>query len=100
MGKTERIKELERTNESLQIENDFLEHRILELTGQITEMSTKTSISDTIKAYKEKIPKYGGDVCFDYWPLTDWFRLSCKKWDPGRYFQLCVGPIRIEFYEN
>lgn len=49
---------------------------------------------------KKKEPKYAGSVCFDYWPPSDWTRLNIKRWNPGKYFQVNIGPIRIEWFAN
>lgn len=43
---------------------------------------------------------YAAALCLDLWPLSDWFRLRFDRFKPGRYFQLCVGPIRLDFYED
>lgn len=52
-------------------------------------------------AVKKSVKKreFAGDISFDFWPLSDWTRLTKSGWKPGNYFQLCIGPIRIEFYE-
>jgi hypothetical protein len=44
--------------------------------------------------------KHAGALSFDFWPLRDWFRLSVKKWNPGKYAQVCIGPIRLDFWED
>lgn len=44
--------------------------------------------------------KYAASLCFDFWPLEDWRRLSFSAWNPGRYMQLTVGPIRLDFFET
>lgn len=49
---------------------------------------------------REEMSQLSGDICFDFWPPSDWKRFSLKKWKPGRYFQLCIGPIRVEVFEN
>lgn len=48
-------------------------------------------------AKKEKLKK-AGVVSFDFWPLSDWFRLSYNKWNPGMATQLCIGPIRFDWF--
>lgn len=42
--------------------------------------------------------KKAGSVSFDFFPLSDWYRLSYNKWNPGMYTQLCVGPLRIDWF--
>lgn len=55
----------------------------------------KPSFFQRIKNHE---PRYAADAAFDFWPLSDWFRLSVKRYRPGQYFQVCIGPIRFEFY--
>lgn len=47
-----------------------------------------------------KESKYAGCISFDFWPISDWLRLDLKKWEPGRYFQVNIGPMRLDFFEN
>lgn len=44
--------------------------------------------------------RYFGSVAFDFWPLTDWVRFSHSSWKPGSYFQVCLGPLRVDFAED
>lgn len=44
--------------------------------------------------------KYAGCLTLDFWPLSDWFRLKLYRWNPGKAFQLCIGPIRMEFFQS
>lgn len=39
-------------------------------------------------------------ISFDPWPLMEWKRLSLSRYNPGRYFQLCVGPFRLDFFQG
>lgn len=48
----------------------------------------------------QKQRKYAMTFSLDLWPLKDWFRLSVSPFQPGRYFQLCIGPFRIDFFED
>lgn len=48
---------------------------------------------------KKKYPK-AGCVSFDFWPLSDWFRLSLNRWNPGMASQLCIGPIRVDWFAS
>lgn len=52
------------------------------------------------KANETKRATYASSFTFDLWPLSDWLRLSFKRFKPGRYFQLCLGPFRFDFYEG
>lgn len=50
-----------------------------------------------------KRPWYGwkfGSIAFDFWPPKDWFRLDYRPWGSGRYAQLTVGPIRIDWADG
>lgn len=49
---------------------------------------------------KRPEPKYSVCATLDVWPPRDWWRFKLDRWNPGRYFQLCVGPIRIDVFEN
>lgn len=63
---------------------------------QIWDLEAK--LNESKKSKKPKSPKYAGGISFDLWPLSDWFRFSIDTWNPGRYFQLCIGPIRVELF--
>lgn len=41
-----------------------------------------------------------GSVAIDFWPPTEWFRFRWSPWKPGRYAQLCIGPIRIDWADG
>jgi len=77
--KDEIIQELQDTINNLEIE-------IIELDRKLRSVKRKR--------------KYAGCICFDFWPLKDWVRFYHKKWQPGYYWQLCIGPIRIDFWED
>lgn len=50
-----------------------------------------------------KRPWYGwkfGSVSFDFWPPREWLRLDYRPWGPGKYAQLCIGPIRIDWADS
>lgn len=100
MKTKQKLADLESINQELERDIAFLERRVSELTGKILDLSKEPTLGDMFHKFKRHQPKYGGDVCFDFWPITDWFRLRVSKWNPGKYFQLCVGPLRLEFYEN
>lgn len=50
-------------------------------------------------AEKKRNPK-AGCVSFDFWPISDWFRLSYHRWSPGQASQLCIGPIRFDWFAS
>lgn len=84
---TEEIKDLETEYDALY--RDYL-HRINETIQQ-----SRPSLFRRIKDHE---PQYAADLAFDFWPLSDWFRFSVMRYRPGQYFQVCIGPIRFEFY--
>lgn len=45
-------------------------------------------------------PKHAADMALDIWPIRDWFRLSYSPWNPGKYTQICIGPLRMEFFAS
>lgn len=65
------------------------------------------SLKEVIESYEEKLritkskkkknPK-AGVVSFDFWPWRDWFRLSYNRWHPGQAAQLCIGPVRVDWF--
>lgn len=92
MGKKDdKIKELEEVIVDYQEDIEFLERRISELVDKIALQVLPEPASKK---------KYGGSLVFDFWPPRDWFRFSINKWGPGKYFQLCVGPIRLDFWQD
>lgn len=91
MGKKDNvIRQLKEEKAELEHDVEFLEKRISELVNRPPEKPEKT----------KKSSKYAADLSFDFWPPSDWLRLSLKKWKPGRYFQLCIGPLRFEVFES
>lgn len=111
--KDRRIKELEEEvtrlgyellaseNELEALQDDYL--RAINYNNRAPEIGTERlypelGVVRLLKTIKNHEPKYAGDIAFDFWPLRDWFRLSFKKFRPGQYAQLVVGPVRIEWY--
>lgn len=45
-------------------------------------------------------PKYSVCITLDVWPPRDYLRFKLYRWNPGKAFQLCVGPIRIDVFAN
>lgn len=41
------------------------------------------------------------NVCLslDLWPPSQWLKLSFSPWEPGKYLQTCVGPVRLDVFE-
>lgn len=81
--KDDRINELEN-------EVQFLEDRIEIL---------KNAPTPTITKPKKK-NRYAGSLSFDFWPPSDWARFGVTNWNPGKYFQLYIGPIRLDIYAD
>ena len=98
--KANKIRLLEEEKAELEYDIHFLEERIVELKSQFNVRSPKPIKKNLAEKFKEYETKYSGDVSFDFWPLSDWVRLELKKWKPGQYFQLCIGPLRIEWYAS
>lgn len=44
-------------------------------------------------------PKYFGSASLDYWPPSDYFRFRLKRYG-NREWQICLGPIRVDFFRN
>lgn len=59
------------------------------------------ALRNTQPAPKPKNPRkrHSAGVSLDLWPISDWFRLSFHRWNPGKYAQLTIGPIRVDFYQ-
>lgn len=49
---------------------------------------------------KIKLKDHALSISFDPWPLMEWKRLSLSRYNPGRYFQFCVGPLRMDFFQS
>jgi regulator of replication initiation timing len=82
-------------------ENKSLKKKIRLLSEQNTQLLTELRdirvAMREMKPLKRKHPK-GGVVSFDFWPPSDWFRLKYDKWTPGMAAQLCIGPLRIDWF--
>lgn len=61
----------------------------------------KQAVTD-MKMAQEKRKRYSkaGVISFDFWPPRDWFRLSYHPWKQGMAAQLCIGPIRIDWFAS
>lgn len=57
------------------------------------------SLKAALTSTKPTKRHYAGCISLDFWPIREMFRLSFSKWNPGKYAQLVVGPIRIDFFE-
>jgi len=63
-------------------------------------------LKERLKYYQQQLantprrkPQINISLAADLWPPTDWFRLRLSPWQPGSYFQACVGPIRLDIFE-
>lgn len=78
--------------------------RIVELISENDRLTLKYKPYEPPKVKKVKKvksePRWFGSLSFDYWPARDWFRLSFKKYKPGKYAQITVGPIRWDWAAN
>ena len=79
---------------------DELEKDYSDLTKEYYALSNKMYEAERKVMQAERKRNYAGALSFDYWPPSDWVRLKLDKFDPGKYFQLCVGPIRLDFWED
>jgi hypothetical protein len=71
-----------------------------ELTREYYALSSKLHEAERKAIQAERKRNYAGALSFDYWPPSDWVRLKLDKWKPGNQFQICVGPIRFDFWED
>lgn len=95
MGKKDdKIRLLEEQNVELLYDIEFLEERITTLVSRAADTGVAMRNTTAPKT------KYAGSLCFDFWPPKDWFRLGITHWNPGRYFQLRIGPIRLDFFAD
>lgn len=89
LDKDKSINGLENLANTLQMKNNKLASELYTLRREVEKLQAKT----------KKYPK-AGSVSFDFWPWRDWFRLSYSKWNPGKYAQLCIGPLRIDWFAS
>lgn len=83
--------DLKEENQHLVTDVRLLNDRIGRLYADLTRSTEVTK--------PKKYPK-AGVVSFDFWPLSDWFRLTLHRWNPGQSFQLCIGPIRVDWFTS
>jgi hypothetical protein len=87
---------------SLQFQLEAANDEIASLNAEISRLTVQKILdqNNTKKEKKKtrKNPKYCSDLAFDWWPPRDWLRFSITKWAPGQYFQICLGPLRFEFF--
>lgn len=99
--KDEKILELQYTIAALENEIEAIQADYLRAVAYNSTVTAPDRARPTLlQRIKNRRPRYAADVAIDFWPLRDWFRLSFKRFHPGRYAQIVVGPIRAEFYES
>lgn len=80
---------------------DFYEliDEVSEARSQISRLAQENyELRVQMRNMRPKRYKKNGVISFDFWPLRDWFRLSRHKWNPGMAAQVCVGPIRVDWF--
>lgn len=84
----------------LKEENEHLRSKAWEYKLEVyhyqQELAHQQEVTQAVKTPRRK---HAGCLTFDFWPLSDWFRLNLCRWNPGKAFQLCIGPIRLDFFE-
>lgn len=93
MTKSEEIQSLK--NELAALQNDYIV-----LMGDFHRKCHELDDARPAAVEKKVRHQKAGTICFDFWPLSDWYRLSLKKWNPGCYAQLCVGPLRVDWFAD
>lgn len=86
-------------NEELHAQIKSLQDRNNRLTSELIDVRTAVAEMKQAKEKKKRYPK-AGVISFDFWPPRDWFRLKYYKWNPGESAQLCIGPIRIDWFQS
>ncbi len=84
----------------LKAENESLIEKIQEKMFEISNLRGQLSHYEEIDPINETKNPKNGCLSFDFWPLSDWVRLSLYRWEPGKAFQLCIGPCRLDWFEN
>lgn len=80
---------------------EYLESEVQRLREKLYAVITENDrLTLTYEPYEP--PKYPkcGSVSFDFWPLSEWVRFSVSRWNPGRYAQIIVGPLRVDWFEG
>lgn len=72
-------------------ENSRLRNRLNEIIAENDRLTLK---------YEPYKPQKCGSVSFDFWPLGEWIRFSFKRWEPGQYAQLVIGPARFDWFNS
>lgn len=96
----------------LKEENDSFMHNILDKIAVIQEQDSEIRelhnqihyLQRTLQVNTpepKKIRKtHAGVLSFDFWPASDWFRFNLYRWNPGKAFQLTIGPVRFDWFES
>lgn len=74
---------------------------IAELEAEVSRMRNELLLARTGKK-EVKPPKVTKcfSIALDLWPPSEWFRFKWYGWNPGRYAQLYIGPLRVDFFEG
>jgi regulator of replication initiation timing len=84
-------------------ETKFLERENKRLVSNLidvrTELHQLKNTPKSKKKWRKQYPK-NGCVTLDFWPPRDWFRFSYHAWKPGMAAQLCIGPLRIDWFQS
>lgn len=115
----EKFTEMGYTIEALKDEVDFLvsqekelnrildkkQARIEQLIDENDQLNmASVPVPQTVKDIFDKASSYKthkvGALSLDFWPPSDWFRISLHRWSPGKAFQLCLGPLRFDWFDG
>lgn len=85
----------------LQEHIDLLADTIVRQQDRIHELITENDRL-TLKYEPYVPPKHPKclSISLDLWPLGEWWRFNWKGWNPGKYAQLNIGPLRVDFFQS
>ena len=95
---SKKIKRLEEELLDLHAELSDLETAYDNLEKEFLKKTSELRLYNLSTTSKRPFKNYAGSISFDFWPPRDWFRFDVSRWNPGKYFQITVGPLRFDFY--
>lgn len=97
-----REKKADLIEEILEMHDKLVEkqQRMIELIRENDRLTLKYEPYIPPKQRRAKLKNHALSISFDPWPLMEWKRLSYSKYNPGKYMQICVGPLRLDWFQS
>lgn len=94
----ERKKDLVEEILELQESMDSYRKRVCNLIEENDRLTSTYEPYEPPKPPRTRLRDHCLTFSLDLWPIRDWFRFGYKGYNPGKYSQLTIGPLRIDYF--